>query len=71
MGLLSLSMPDVGLKLNELSDSDPVNLIETEFLLNDRRLLVASFSTKYLTQVYAISNRVELMRAVVQLVHWK
>ena len=40
VGLLSLSMPDARLKLQELSDPDPANLIETEspgsFLLDQR-----------------------------------
>ena len=58
-------MPYAGLKLHELSNPDPANGIETEFLVNDRRLLVALFSTKDLTQVHPITDGIGLTRTVV------
>ena len=68
VGLLLLTMADAGLKLRKLSDPDPANLIESDVLVNDQRLQVASFSTKDLTQVYPITDEVGLMMVVIQLV---
>ena len=45
--------------------------METELLVKNRRLEVASFPTKDLTQVYPLTNGVGMMKSIVELVNWK
>ena len=71
VGLLSLSMPDADLKLHELSDPHPAVLFETNFLVSHSKIKTAKFSTQDLSQVYSISDGVELMKAMTQLMEWK
>ena len=44
--MLSLYMPDVGLKLHELSDPHPADLVATDLLVDDGTIETAKFSTR-------------------------
>ena len=65
VGLISLSMPDVGLNLDTLTGDRTANLIETTYVLNRNVLKWATVSMAEVADHFTIIDGVKLMKIIV------
>ena len=70
MALLSLSISDAGLQLNELTATDADHLIWVSYLADNMVRKDARFTVNDLTKTFSITDGVRLMKAIVGMLEW-